>query len=633
MVSSAQTPGTAAPESRRERAFDLHERGELEAAARDYREVLELAPDDLEVMHALGLLELQRARYDAAAVWLGKALQGRQTAAPAARAQLHAQLGSALFGAGRATAALEALDRAIALDPSGKSVHLQRAAVLESLGRYPEALASYEAVTALAPADPLAYLKRAGLLLIRGLPVEALSAVNRAIELGAVTAESYTVRGLAERALGSTVQAQASYRQALRIEPRFVPALVNQGILARAAGRSAEALDLYDRALEIQPDSLEALLNRAAVLLDLERPEQALESAERAARRYPDRADVGLHRAEALARLARLDEALAVYDAMLATNAAQPMALAGRAFVLQHLGRHAEALESSARAMELAPGLAAAHFNHGAALRDLGRIEEAVTRMEVACALEPHNPTHQCNLGGLLLLQGHFERGLELYEWRSELPETPKVHRYPTPRWQGREDLRGRTLFTYLDQGLGDTIQFARYARLAEQGGARVIVSAQSSLLRLLRSMSPTLELLAEAEAPERYDLHCPLASLPRAFGTTLASIPASVPYLFAEPERIATWRQRLGVHGLKVGVCWQGAPTKRASAAPFRSPRCRRSRRSRACASSVCNAGPASSSSKGCRRACSSRPWERISTPDRMPSSMPPRSCSRSIS
>jgi hypothetical protein len=123
--------------------------------------------------------------------------------------------------------------------------------------------------------------------------------------------------------------------------------------------------------------------------------------------------------------------------------------------------------------------------------------------------------------------------------------------------------LCGRSILLHSEQGLGDTIQFCRYATLLQQRGAHVVLSVQSQLYRLLRTIGPTIEIVAEGAEGPATDYHCPLLSLPAAFGTTIDSIPASLPYLSAEPQRVMCWRQRLGAEGFKVGICWQGSTGK----------------------------------------------------------------------
>jgi Tfp pilus assembly protein PilF len=331
----------------------------------------------------------------------------------------------------------------------------------------------------------------------------------------------------------------------------------------RRCGRFSEALESYSAALAIDPASVEALCNRAALLVDLGRFDAALADCGRALAAAPDRGEILVHRATALLGLDRFGESLQSFEHAIRLRPGCAEAHAGRAAALQYLGRHAEALASAERAIAQNPSLAEGHFNRAAALTDLMRVDEAIASLEAARARSPDDANTNCNLGRLLLLQGRFERGWPLYEWRSKLPTAQQTHRYAQPSWDGTADIRGKTLFAYLDQGLGDTIQFARYALLAEAHGARVVLSVQNRLRRLLSSVSPTLTILGELQQPAAFDQHCPLASLPRAFGTRLESIPTLVPYLHAEPERLAYWRDRLGTHGYKIGVCWQGTLIK----------------------------------------------------------------------
>jgi tetratricopeptide (TPR) repeat protein len=323
--------------------------------------------------------------------------------------------------------------------------------------------------------------------------------------------------------------------------------------------------------LATRADSYEARLNRAAVLTDLGQFEAALADCDAAVALQPNRPETYVHRAVALTGLERFEQALQSYGRALEIRSDYAEAHAGVAGIYLFLQRPAQALPCADQAIALAPRLAVGHFNRAAALRDLHRIDEAVTSFETARSLEPDDPRTNANLGGLKLLLGRFEGAWDLYEWRSKMPGAPKLHRYPQPRWQGGEDIRGMTLFLYLDQGLGDTIQFSRYAKLAEQRGARVVMSVQSGLRRLLSSLSPTIQLLSETEVPDAFDHHCPLASLPRAFKTSLDTIPAGVPYLRAEPERVAHWRRKLGTEGFKIGVCWQGSTVKTGLGRSFR--------------------------------------------------------------
>ena len=128
------------------------------------------------------------------------------------------------------------------------------------------------------------------------------------------------------------------------------------------------------------------------------------------------------------------------------------------------------------------------------------------------------------------------------------------------PTWTGAEDIAGKTLFIEAEQGLGDTIQFCRYAPLVAERGAKVVMTAQQSLVELLKSLDPRVTIVPVGEMPAQFDYHSALLSLPLAFGTTVETIPAAIPYLKADPARVARFRERIGTSGFRIGICWQGS-------------------------------------------------------------------------
>jgi hypothetical protein len=154
---------------------------------------------------------------------------------------------------------------------------------------------------------------------------------------------------------------------------------------------------------------------------------------------------------------------------------------------------------------------------------------------------------------------GDFARGLPLYEWRKRMPQPMEARDYPQALWTGAEDIHGKILFTYVEQGLGDTIQFYRYVSFALARGARVILSVPDPLIALLKNATPIVELLGWGQVPAQFDFHIPLASIPLAVDMRADTIPTSDHYLTAEPDRVACWKSRLGGHGFRIGIAWQG--------------------------------------------------------------------------
>src|SRR5262249_17964299 len=146
------------------------------------------------------------------------------------------------------------------------------------------------------------------------------------------------------------------------------------------------------------------------------------------------------------------------------------------------------------------------------------------------------------------------------YEWRKRLNPPIEARSYAQPLWTGREELRGKTVFVYIEQGLGDTIQFYRFVTPLLERGARVAISVQDGLLCLLENASPKATLVDSQTGPAAFDYHIPLMGLPRALGLTVDSIPWPGPYLRADADRVARWRARIGETGFKIGISWQGA-------------------------------------------------------------------------
>lgn len=389
------------------------------------------------------------------------------------------------------------------------------------------------------------------------LAVERLTAMTAVRE----SAAAHFYLGVALSASGRHGEAVIHHDRTIALEPKYMLAYLHRGQALRCLGRLAEALASFDAALAISADDIDALASRTAVLLDLRRFQEVLIGCERAIELRPDRApEIYRMRAAALVGLDRLEEALRFSNEVVALLPDHAESLVALAHVLQQLGRSAEAHADCVKALALAPQLAYAHFLSRAALRELGRADEALRSFENAARLQPENAKAHFEIALLHLLMGRFEAGWDGYRrWgpRAQGLAAGKVSRHV---WDGRQDISGKILWLRADQGLGDTIQFSRYAVMAQDRGAKVILSVQDGLGRLLRGLSPSIEVRERSDPPPAFDFHCALTDLPGAFGTTVDAVPAAVPYLVAEPDRVASWRRYLGSEGFKIGVCWQGS-------------------------------------------------------------------------
>ena len=389
-----------------------------------------------------------------------------------------------------------------------------------------------------------------------------------------------TLQALYEEALGNhkrgdLAAAERLYREVLESAPTSFVARHMLGVLRAQAGAPEEALALIGGALAQKPDAPDALFNYANVLRGLGRSEEALVAYGRALAARPDypaaraaRAEVLNSRGNALREAGQFALALAAYDQALADAPGYADALNNRGVALWSMGRFSEALAAVDAALAAKPGYVEAHYNRGNILRDMLRLDEAKASFDRAIALDENFIPAYRNKGFCALLQGDFACGLPLYESRKKASPPIEARTYAQPLWTGAQDIRDKTMFLYAEQGMGDTIQFYRFVAPLLARGAKVILSAQDSLLQLLESANPKVTLIGAQALPPAFDFHIPLTSLPLALGITRATIPADVPYLAAEPRRVAHWRDKIGTKGFKIGISWQGARTGDASRA-----------------------------------------------------------------
>jgi len=360
-------------------------------------------------------------------------------------------------------------------------------------------------------------------------------------------------------------------------------------------GQWEAAKYFYEQVLVLQPQHFEAMHRLGLVALQSDSPENCVPWIDQALSLSPPNASLHFHRALAMEKLLRLDEAIRSYDRAIAIRPAYVQALVNRAAVWKQLGRLdmavaslQQAIDADAscvpaflnlgnaqsalkqwdlaaasyrKAMDLDPGSPTAQIFLAKALRMQGRIHEAIANCEAALALHPQSALAQWNLAHHLLLNGQWAQGWPHYEWRWKFGENAKHERvFQEPRWEGVQALKGKTLLLHHEQGLGDSIQFCRYALLCNQLGARVILEVPSELWSLMHSLAGVSELIEHGQVLPAFDFHCPLMSLPGLFGTSPENPPGTQPYLQAPESKKRYWQERLGpVEQFKVGVVWSG--------------------------------------------------------------------------
>jgi tetratricopeptide (TPR) repeat protein len=388
----------------------------------------------------------------------------------------------------------------------------------------------------------------------------ALEHYRQAVQLRPNYAEAHSALGVALAEQGRVEEAVAHLCQATQLRPDLAGAHHNLGVALAQLGRPLEAIASLEQALKLAPDYAEACYNLAAVLADVGRRDDAIGHYRRAIELRPAYGEAYNNLGLALCEAGRHGEAAVVLQqaVLLRPQAVESHNNLGLAHA--GLGRWAEAEACYRQALRLKPGYVEAHNNLASAFKDQGRLVEALAGYQVALWQDPRSASTRYNRSLALLQNGDYEEGWREYEYRWQRKQTP-ARPFRQPRWDA-SPLEGKAILLYSEQGLGDTIQFARYAALVKARGGRVVLECPGCLVPLFRSLAGVDEMVAEGQSLPAFDVQAPLLSLPGLLGTTLATVPAEVPYLSAVPARVEKWRGRLeAIGGFKVGVVWQGNP------------------------------------------------------------------------
>lgn len=453
-------------------------------------------------------------------------------------------------------------------------------------------------------APGIAQLAKGDALAARGQWAEAEAAYREAAGRNPDNAETHFKLGKALHRLGRLDAALVAVERAISNQPEWMDAHISRAAILDLQGHPEQALAIYLEAIARWPDAatLEAVLGN--LLLRMDRPAEALSALRRAASRNPGSAVIQCHLGLALLELRQSDEAIAALREALRLRPEFPEALASLAEALRKRGNLDEARQAAEAAIKIDFNQPTAHHHLGNVLCDLGAFAEATNAYRRALGLQPRDPTVMSNLGAALyalgqlpeslaqhrmalslrpasagsrynfavalLAAGEFAEGWAAYESRLQLGlSSIGPLDVAQPRWTA-EALEGRVIFLYGEQGLGDTLQFARYAPLVAKRGGRVVLEVPAPLVGLMRRMPGLAEVIPTGTPPAKFDLHCPLLSLPHVFGTRIESIPASVPYLTADPLLIAAWRDRIPQDGKRVGLVWSGNPRPDQPSAAF---------------------------------------------------------------
>lgn len=411
---------------------------------------------------------------------------------------------------------------------------------------------------------PPRYLPVANLLQA-GKHREAAERAKAILQRDPCDAEAYHLLGLAAAGASAMEDASENFRQAVVLNPKNGTYFFNLGNTYTRLGRHAEAAVSFRNATELAPEEVSCWFN----LGNAEHARGDNEAAEaaflKAVALRPDYIRGWLNLGNVQRELGRYQEAQAALERAVALDPQASGAINNLGNLLREVGQPEEAMKVLAELIKRSPRHFRAWNNYGSALREAGHLREAIAAYREAIALQPDHAQAHLNLSMALLAASEYREGWDEYEWRWKAARETKGYQreFKEPLWQG-ERLNGERVLIHAEQGLGDALQFVRYAPMVADRGGKVIVECQGELKGLFSRIPGIEAVVARGEAIPRFQSQCPMMSLPRAFATEPNSIPAQIPYLTPDPVKLAEWRNYFGAESrLKVGLVWAGNPRR----------------------------------------------------------------------
>lgn len=550
--------------------------GRLVESALHYQSVLAAQPANLPALIGMSVVAQAGGQPEAA-------VQMAAAAVAAVPDSLHARiaLGQALIAASHFDEAERVYAHALRIDAASPLLLLAIGELKVVTHRAGEAVADFKRALAHRPAWAAAHLGLGNALARLGRHADALASYERAAELAPRSAEAHFAAGFALAQLMRNNEAEARYRRALFLRPDFAAAWLNLGVLLREQGRDLAAQSALERAVQLRPQLISAWLNLALLERERGKMPEAEKHLHRALGLDPANREILMANCQLCAAQrdqagawAWLRRAQALDAGPDAAAEAQGEIHNMEGILLHQEGRFEEAIAAFAQAEEL--GHRAAASNRGNSLLELNRADQALAAHRHAVNLDPQSSGSRYNLALTELRLGAWKTGWVNYEARWSFRE---VHRKPRvfaqPRWRG-EPLRGRRILLHAEQGLGDTIQFCRYAAMVAARGGFPLLAVQEPALRLVQSLAvvragaaQVVPLDAALKPSVAFDCECPLLSLPAIFGTTTQTVPWTGAYLGAgAAEAASKYRQFPGLAGVpRIGMAWAGNPRYRSDA------------------------------------------------------------------
>ncbi len=354
-------------------------------------------------------------------------------------------------------------------------------------------------------------------------------------------------------------EAIAFYKQALALNPTCAQIFFNLGQALYHAKKYSEALYAYKKTVQHKKDHYRAYVQIAKVMMDVKQTKDAIEPLKQSLILEPNNPDARLLLSKAYSECNRFDDSIKTISEGLTLEPGHINMRFELANIYNTINRLDESLEIYKSLDRQLPKNPSILYNIAFTYKKLGDLPTALPYYNQVLELDPNHSEALFSRGLAYLVIGDFERGWHGYEWRYSRPSQGSLRSYSEPRWDG-SDLNGKTILIHAEQGLGDTFQFIRYAKLIKEKNGTVIVAVQKPLVTLMKRCKGVDQVISLDDTPPHFDVHSPMLSLPYVMKTRIDTVPNEIPYLHADEKLVAEWKEKLAADkNFKIGICWQG--------------------------------------------------------------------------
>lgn len=375
---------------------------------------------------------------------------------------------------------------------------------------------------------------------------------------------TYLLGQIAE-AEGDLQSATCHYLEVLKLKPDFTLACADMRRLYSQMEVEDGFPTLLKRCIAACPGVAEYRYWYGNWLLDSKQYDEAILEFDALVQLQPDFAEAHNNRGNALNKVDRIDEAMDCYNTAIRLTPTLAQAYSNRGAILMRRNQFSAAIADFTESIRLSPESAVPHINMGEAMRETRQLKAAIAHCDQAIQLDPNSSIAYWNKSLALLLSGELAQGFSLYEHRFSESRQDNKRDFTQALWSGQTSLKGKTILLHGEQGLGDTIQFCRYAPLVAAKGATVILEVQKPLVQLLQGLDGVAQVFERGHPLPSFDFHCPLLSLPYAFSTDEGTIPQQRRYVPVNAERREEWRRKIGTQTRPlVGLVWSGNSSHR---------------------------------------------------------------------